>query len=87
MKKINGLIMRKRFFLFVLLFLTTFLMNLFLWNETTQMIRQIPLLISLKENSTDDVYELNYQPSADDNNVIQPYSQSEQDRILHFLET
>ena len=86
MKKINGLIMRKRFFLFVLLFLTTFLMNLFLWNETTQMIRQIPLLISLKENSTDDVYELNYQPSADENNVIQPYSQSEQDRILHFLE-
>ena len=86
MKKINGLIMRKRFFLFVLLFLTTFLMNLFLWNETTQMIRQIPLLISLKENSTDDVYELNYQPSADENNVIQPYSQSEQDRILQFLE-
>ena len=62
-------------------------MNLFLWNETTQLIRQIPLLISLKENSTDDVYELNYQPSADENNVIQPYSQSEQDRILHFLET
>ena len=87
MKKINGLIMRKRFFLFVLLILTTFLMNLFLWNETTQLIRQIPLLISLKENSTDDVYELNYQPSADENNVIQPYSQSEQDRILHFLET
>ena len=86
MKKINGLIMRKRFVLFVLLFLTTFLMNLFLWNETTQMIRQIPLLISLKENSTDDVYELNYQPSADENNVIQPYSQSEQARILQFLE-
>ena len=86
MKKINGLIMRKRFFLFVLLFLTTFLMNLFLWNETTQMIRQIPLLISLKENSTDDVYELNYQPSADENNVIQTYSKSEQDRILQFLE-
>ena len=86
MKKINSLIMRKRFFLFVLLFLTTFLMNLFLWNETTQMIRQIPLLISLKENSTDDVYELNYQPSADENNVIQTYSKSEQDRILQFLE-
>ena len=86
MKKINSLIMRKRFFLFVLLFLTTFLMNLFLWNETTQLIRQIPILVSLKENSTDDVYELNYQPSADENNVIQPYSQSEQDRILQFLE-
>ena len=86
MKKINGLIMRKRFFLFALLFLTTFLMNLFLWNETTQMIRQIPLLVSLKEKSTDDVYELHYQPSADENNVIQPYSQSEQDRILQFLE-
>ncbi|MPM39623.1 hypothetical protein SDC9_86257 [bioreactor metagenome] len=86
MKKINSLIMRKRFFLFVLLFLTTFLMNLFLWNETTQMIRQLPLLVSLKEKSTDDVYELHYQPSADEHNVIQPYSQSEQDRILQFLE-
>ncbi|WP_319468346.1 hypothetical protein [uncultured Trichococcus sp.] len=86
MKKINSLIMRKRFFLFVLLFLTTFLMNLFLWNETTQMIRQMPLLVSLKEKSTDDVYELHYKPSADENNVIQPYSQSEQDRILQFLE-
>lgn len=86
MKKINSLIMRKRFFLFVLLFLTTFLMNLFLWNETTQLIRQIPILVSLKENSTDDVYELHYQPSADENNVIQTYSKSEQDRILQFLE-
>ena len=86
MKKINSLIMRKRFFLFVLLFLTTFLMNLFLWNETTQMIRQMPLLVSLKEKSTDNIYELHYQPSADENNVIQPYSKSEQDRILQFLE-
>lgn len=86
MKKINSLIMRKRFFLFVLLFLTTFLMNLFLWNETTQLIRQMPLLVSLKEKSADDVYELHFQPSADEHNVIQPYSQSEQDRILQFLE-
>ena len=86
MKKINSLIMRKRFFLFVLLFLTTFLMNLFLWNETTQLIRQMPLLVSLKEKSADDVYELHYQPSADENNVIQTYSKSEQDRILQFLE-
>lgn len=78
--------MRKRFFLFVLLFLTTFLMNLFLWNETTQMIRQMPFLISLKEKSTDNIYELHYQPSADENNVIQPYSKSEQDHILQFLE-
>lgn len=78
--------MRKRFFLFVLLFLTTFLMNLFLWNETTQLIRQMPLLVSLKEKSADDVYELHFQPSADEHNVIQPYSQSEQDRILQFLE-
>ena len=86
MKKINSLIMRKRFFLFVLLFLTTFLMNLFLWNETTQLIRQMPLLVSLKEKSADDVYELHFQPSADENNVIQTYSKSEQDRILQFLE-
>ena len=86
MKKINSLIMRKRFFLFVLLFLTTFLMNLFLWNETTQLIRQIPILVSLKENSNDDVYELHYQPSADENNVIQKKKKSEQDRILQFLE-
>lgn len=52
--------------------------------RTTQLIRQIPYW-SLKENSTDDVYELHYQPSADENNDSDLFK-SEQDRILQLLE-
>lgn len=67
--------MRKRFFLFVLLFLTTFLMNLFLWNENYSADTTNTYIGFFEgKNSTDDVYELHYQPSADENNVIQTYS-------------
>ncbi len=85
MKKINLLIFKKRFYLFFLLFFTVFFMNLFLWNETTQLIREIPRLIVLKNNVSDEIYEIGYVPISYDDGLIKDYSPEEKKAIYHLL--
>ena len=87
MKKINFMIIRKRLFLFVLLGLTTFMMNLFLWNETSQLIRNIPQLVSLKEKSSEAIYELNYIPNSEGHRLMKSYSEEEKQAIYELLES
>lgn len=86
MKKINFMIVRKRMFLFILLGLATFMMNLFLWNETSQLIRNIPQLVNLKEKSSEDVYEMSYIPNSEENGLMKPYSEKEKNDIYELLE-
>ena len=61
MKKLNLLLLKKRPYLFILLCFSVFLMNLFLWNETSQLIRNIPVLKTLQSKSSSDIYELMYE--------------------------
>ncbi|WP_460055593.1 hypothetical protein [Pseudolactococcus yaeyamensis] len=87
MKRLNIILLRKRFILFALVCITTFMMNLFLWNETTRLIRAIPELNVLQAKSTEEVYEIDYMPkTAVDGRVID-YSENEKKIISDFLIT
>lgn len=87
MKRLNIILLRKRFFLFALLCITTFMMNLFLWNETTSLIRAIPQLNELKAKSTEEVYEIDYMPKTEIDGRIIHYSENEKKVISDFLIT
>ena len=86
MKKINRLFVKKRFYLFILLCLSPFLMNLFLWNEASQLIRNIPKLQVLKEKSTEDIYEIHYQPDANSAGAIKEYHSAEIKNLNAFFQ-
>lgn len=86
MKKINGLILKKRFYLFFLLIFTTFLMNIYLWNETSRLIQELPNLLALKANISDDIYEIQSIPFADETGLGRSYSGEEINKIDTFLE-
>lgn len=81
MGRMNWMIVKKRIILFLVLGLTTSIMNLFLWNETSQLIRQVPNLITLKKISSQDMYEINYIPNADTEGRVKPFTAIELENI------
>ena len=87
MKRINLLIFKKRFYLFFIMCLSCFFMNLFLWNETTQFIRARPVINRLKRLSDNNVYLLNYIPEADRDGAITDLGDWERADIASFLLT
>ncbi|OTN76665.1 hypothetical protein A5886_001743 [Enterococcus sp. 8G7_MSG3316] len=87
MKRINVLIFKKRFYLFAILCLSSFFMNLFLWNETTQLIRAQPVMNRLKHLSANNIYLINYVPDADGNGAIKELSDQDRADIASFLLT
>ena len=87
MKKINLLILKKRFFPFLLLIFSTFFMNLFLWNETSQLVRQLPTIVQLKKLSFQNIYEVNYLPNANSQGKIKEHSEVERKDLASFLKS
>lgn len=87
MKRINLLIFKKRFYLFFIMCLSCFFMNLFLWNETTQFIRARPAINRLERLSENNVYLLNYIPEADKEGAIAELGDWERADIASFLLT
>lgn len=85
MKGVNFVILKKRFFLLLLLIFVPFFMNLFLWNETSQLIRQIPVLANLSKMKAQNLYEISYVPKVDDTGEIQASSEAEQKGLLATL--
>lgn len=85
MKKINLMIFKKRFYLFFLLFFTVFFMNLFLWNETKQLIQEFPRLMMLKSNISDEIYDISYVPPSYDSGLIKDYDPKSKENIDNFL--
>ncbi|MGF2146332.1 hypothetical protein ACQUEF_13280 [Vagococcus fluvialis] len=85
MKKLNLLLLKKRPYLFILLCFSVFLMNLFLWNETSQLIRNIPVLKTLQSKSSSDIYELMYVPNATDSGEIKEFTPTEREEISQFF--
>ena len=85
MKKLNLLLLKKRPYLFILLCFSVFLMNLFLWNETSQLIRNIPVLKTLQSKSSSDIYELMYVPNATDSGEIKEFTPTEIEEISQFF--
>lgn len=84
MGRMNWMIVKKRIILFLVLGLTTSIMNLFLWNETSQLIRQIPNLITLNKMSSENMYEINYIPNADTEGRVKPFTAIELEKIDNF---
>lgn len=60
-------------------------MNLFLWNETSQLIRNIPVLKTLQSKSSSDIYELMYVPNATDSGEIKEFTPTEIEEISQFF--
>ena len=85
MKKINLMILTKRFYLFFLLFFTAFFMNVFLWNETRQLVQEFPRLMMLKSNTSDDIYDISYVPPSYDSGLIKDYDPDSKKNIDNFL--
>lgn len=85
MKKINFMIFKKRFYLFFLLFFTVFFMNLFLWNETKQLIQEFPRLMMLKSNISDEIYDISYVPPSYDDGLVKDYNPESKENIDNFL--
>lgn len=86
MRKINWLLVKKKVGLFCLLVVLAFLMNLFLWNETSQLIRQLPELRYLKQVSQEGIHEIIYLPNSDKSGRILTIQPKEQEKMLGFLE-
>lgn len=85
MRRINLILLRKRFYLFIMIFLVGFMSNLYLWNETSRLIENIPNIISLNRKSTLNIYEFMYTPSADETGLIVENSQEEKEGIYAVL--
>ncbi|WP_170175004.1 hypothetical protein [Vagococcus acidifermentans] len=60
-------------------------MNLYLWNETSQMIRQLPTLIELESKASTTIYEINYTPYADEDGLIKSHSRETKKAVYHLL--
>ncbi|SJZ91393.1 hypothetical protein SAMN02745116_01810 [Pilibacter termitis] len=92
MKKLNILLLKKRFYLFGIILLIVFVMNILFWNETTRFIRILPNLFALQSKSDEDVYEVRHNPRSEALNEsggarAYSYSAEEQQEILSFLTT
>ncbi|MFC4720663.1 hypothetical protein [Enterococcus lemanii] len=70
---------------FILLIFSAFFMNLFLWNETIQLIRQLPIILQLKKLSSQNIYEVNYLPEVDSQGRIKEHSEEERNNLAFFL--
>lgn len=87
MKNIYFLILKKRWFLFTILFLLVFLTNSVLWNESTQLIRRYPAIERLKIEADKGSYESLYIPEADETGALISISMEERNELYHTLLT
>ncbi len=87
MRSIYILIFKKRWYLFGFLIFIVFCMNLFLWNESSQLIRVYPTLQSLKQESQQNSYETVYSPSADSSGLVKDASKEERKSLYKVLST
>ena len=85
MTKLTLLLFRKRFFLFALLMITTFLMNLFLWNETSQLIRMLPRLSLMNQEDSEEIFEVIHMPDTVDGFLMKTYSDDVQNEVFQVL--
>ncbi|MGT2667204.1 hypothetical protein ACVRYP_07845 [Streptococcus rifensis] len=65
MTAIYWLMVKKRWYVFLAIFVTGFLMNLIVWNETSQLIRNLVSLKTMQVEAENDGYDLVYYPSQD----------------------
>ncbi|EID21025.1 hypothetical protein DYJ42_02300 [Streptococcus constellatus] len=87
MKSIYIVILKKRWYLFGFLIFIGFCMNLFLWNESSQLIRVYPALQILKKESRQNSYETVYNPSADSSGLVKDASKEERRSLYKVLST
>lgn len=88
MRSIYRLVLKKRWFLFLGLVLVTFLMNLFLWNETSQLIRswsrQDIIRKEVEKGSLSLVYDVEL---AADGAVLEEFTDQEKKELYQLLST
>lgn len=87
MRAIYWLIIRKRWYVFIGLCLTSFLMNFFLWNEASQFIRQLPVLHVLRMDSSKDKAEFVYTPSPTTNSLSVAQEEALKDEFNRLSES
>lgn len=77
MKSIYLLLVKKRWYLLSLLALITLFMNLFLWNEASQLIRTYPMLETMKIEGQKGSYEILYNPPMTTGGLVTEPSKEE----------
>ncbi|MCJ1996961.1 hypothetical protein GYN67_09685 [Lactococcus piscium] len=87
MKHIVLLFLKKRWYLIILLGFGICLMNVVLWNETSQLLRNLPALNALHEKKSDRIYEVIYTPLGDSEGRMKRYKQEEITEIQNWFIT
>lgn len=65
MTAIYRLILKKRWYVFLGIFIITFFMNLIVWNETSQLIRNLSVLNMMQIEAKKEGFDVVYHPSMD----------------------
>ncbi|MGT2712022.1 hypothetical protein [Streptococcus oriscaviae] len=81
MKSISLLVLKKRWFLFLILLIMVFMTNLVFWNESTQLFRNFSSMERMRIEGEKGSYESYYIPVADENNFVAPMSLTERQKI------
>ncbi|MBF0787429.1 MULTISPECIES: hypothetical protein [unclassified Streptococcus] len=85
MKSIYFLMFKKRWYLFGLLALITLSMNLFLWNEASQLIRVYPMLEMMKTEGDKGSYEMYYNPPVTTGGLVTEPSKEERTILYQIV--
>lgn len=85
MIRIFLLILRKRWFLFLLLLVLPFLMNIFLWNEASQFIRMQSTFSVMKSEIEKGSYESYYFPVSAENGLVETKTEEQKEAFATYL--
>ncbi|MGT2896505.1 hypothetical protein ACVRZR_09080 [Streptococcus entericus] len=80
-------IIKKRWYVFGIMGLFTFITTVLSWNNTNLLFTQLPYIIQLHEKSSTDVYEIMVFPHAESDGLIITNTSSERQQFIGLLET
>uniref|UniRef100_UPI0026EC0B29 hypothetical protein n=1 Tax=Streptococcus merionis TaxID=400065 RepID=UPI0026EC0B29 len=85
MKLIAKLLLKKRWYLFLIIAFIAFFMNFFLWNEATQAIRAYERLERMQEEVKRESYEFLFQSKAAPSGMVTPLTQNQKEQLVEVL--
>lgn len=88
MKQLTIALVKKRWYVFVILAILTILMNVVIWNETSRMLRQFPELQALRVKVAEEsYYEVRYRENTESDGRIIPHTSESLENIIQILLT
>lgn len=78
-------IVKKRWYVFGIMSLFTFITTVLSWNNTNLFVENLPRLIALHQKSSDDIYDVFVMPQTDTDGRILPNTASERQQLMVLL--